>query len=218
MSPGNDRRLWWFLLAFFATWTLRATVLYQYDARVPPGLPRMSYQAAIKFALWVVPACAYLWFSGERPLGRSLKLTTPLTRRAVFWTIAGVAIVTADVVGSRLLIGANPAPAAPSQWLRIAVAGGATVLFEEIFFRGFVLQQLAVRLRFWPANLATSALFMLAHVPNWLWTRGATTAVASDLAAVFLLSCLFGYVVRRGDSLWPAVATHFTNNFLLAVL
>jgi uncharacterized protein len=92
------------------------------------------------------------------------------------------------------------------------------VLFEEILFRGFVLQQLCARLRFWPANLLTAALFMLAHLPHWLWTRGPALSVWLDLAAVFGLACLFGYVVRRSDSLWPGVITHLVNNFLVAVL
>jgi membrane protease YdiL (CAAX protease family) len=213
----RDRAFVWFLFLFFIVWASRATVLYAYDLSVPAGMLRTAYQAAVKFALWVVPACAYLWLTGERQLGRGLKLTTPFTRGVALWTAIGVSVVGADVLLSRLMR-PNPAPTALLQWPALLLGGAPAVLFEEILFRGFVLPQLSMRWRFWPANLTTAFLFMLAHVPNWLWTRGPVPSVWLDLAGVFALACWFGYLVRRTDSLWPAVATHLANNFLVAVL
>jgi len=217
MPDQRGRALLLFLLLFFVVWTARATVLYRYDLSVPAGTPRVMYQAALKFALWVVPACIYLWLTGERCLGRALKLATPFTRSVALWTVIGVSVVAADVALSRL-IRPNSAPAASSQWLAMLLGGAPAVLFEELLFRGFVLPQLSGRWRFWPANLTTAFLFMLAHVPNWLWTRGPVPSVWFDLAGVFALACWFGYLVRRSDSLWPAVITHLANNFLVAVL
>jgi len=218
MSQGGHRGLVLFLLFFFAAWTARATVLYQYDLRLPAGAPRVAYQATVKFALWVVPACVYLRLAGQRRLGRALGLTTPFGRRAALWTLVGISLVAADVALSRLLLWPNPAPAPFSRWPALVLGGAPTVLFEEILFRGFLLRELQARARFWPANLLTAALFMLAHVPNWLWTRGPVPSVWFDLGAVFALACLFGYVVRQGRSLWPGVAAHFANNFLVAVV
>ncbi len=215
---GSDAALLAFLLLFFAVWTARATVLFRYDLAVPAGPSRLAYSSAVKFALWVVPACLYLWLAGERRLGRALLLTTPFTRRAALWTLVGVALVAADVVLSRSTLLPNPAPAPLSRWPLLILGGAPAVLFEEILFRGFVLQQLQARLRFWPANLLTAALFMLTHAPHWLWTRGPVLSVWTDLAAVFALACLFGYLVRRSRSLWPAVVTHLANNFLVAIL
>jgi membrane protease YdiL (CAAX protease family) len=40
--------------------------------------------------------------------------------------------------------------------------------FEEIPFRGYILQKLAIRMNFWLANMLTSLLFVGVHLPGWL--------------------------------------------------
>jgi hypothetical protein len=76
---------------------------------------------------------------------------------------------------------------------------------EEIFFRGFVLRKLGGLGSFWKANLATSFLFVLIHWPYWLYADGVRAGRVRDSAAIFLLGCFPGFLVRRTDSLWPAI-------------
>jgi membrane protease YdiL (CAAX protease family) len=85
---------------------------------------------------------------------------------------------------------------------------------EEILFRGFVLNKLAERLKFWMANLLTAVLFTLIHWPFWIWRNGLNGWLIQTSAGIFLLAILLGYVVKLTNSLWPAVAVHIANNFL----
>jgi membrane protease YdiL (CAAX protease family) len=87
---------------------------------------------------------------------------------------------------------------------RIAVVllmAGLPALFEELAFRG-VLQPLLIRLtgRPWIGIMATALLFSFIHFQFY-----------GFLPRVFL-GLLFGWIVYRTGSLWPAVLAHFTNN------
>jgi membrane protease YdiL (CAAX protease family) len=80
---------------------------------------------------------------------------------------------------------------------------------EEVFFRGFLLQGLARRWRFWPAAVVTSALFALAHI----WWQ--------FYLPVFVLGLAFSWLFWRTGSLWASIAAHATINatsFLVALL
>jgi len=39
-----------------------------------------------------------------------------------------------------------------------------------------------------------------------------------NLANVFLLGCLFGWVMKKTNSLWPAIGAHIANNFLSGLI
>ncbi|GAB4246794.1 MAG: hypothetical protein Kow00122_03910 [Thermoleophilia bacterium] len=85
----------------------------------------------------------------------------------------------------------------------------AAPLGEETFFRGFLLQGLARRLRFWPAAVITSALFALAHVWWQLYVP------------IFILGLAFAWLFWRTGSIWAPIGAHATINgvsFLLALL
>lgn len=73
-------------------------------------------------------------------------------------------------------------------------------LAEETLFRGFLLQGLARRFRFWPAAFISSAAFALAHVWPHLYPP------------VFLLGLAFSWLFWRTGSLWTAIAAHATLN------
>ncbi len=85
--------------------------------------------------------------------------------------------------------------------------------WEELLFRG-VIQSWCLR-RAWGtrklacvshANLLTSALFSLSHAFN----HSLPWAIA-----VFAPSLVFGHLRERGESIWPAVATHASYNAML---
>ena len=48
--------------------------------------------------------------------------------------------------------------------------------------------------------------------------RGFSGAVIKDMANVFLLGCLFGWVMKKTNSLWPAIGAHIANNFLSGLI
>ena len=76
----------------------------------------------------------------------------------------------------------------------------AAPLAEEIFFRGFLLQGLARRLRFWPAAIVSSAVFAVAHI----WWQ--------FYVPIFILGLIFAWLFWRTGSLWASIAAHATIN------
>ena len=71
-------------------------------------------------------------------------------------------------------------------------------LVEEVYFRGFLLNKLWQAVGFWRANLGSSLLFGLIHVPGWhALGRFATPFVAADLVGIVIFGMLFGWAMRK---------------------
>jgi membrane protease YdiL (CAAX protease family) len=213
---------WAVLVGFFAVWALRATVLFGVDLAIAEGLPRRLYSEAVKALVWGGSAIAYLRWVRRAPIVSSLKLTTSAPLRA--WTLP-LAVSALYLAGCAADVAHKHGAAAGLLLSALGERGPllfASALFssfvEELFFRGFVLDELSRRARFSWANLGTSALFVAVHLPYWLWTRGASAVVAWDAAGVFGLSLVLGFVVYRTRSLWPAVGVHALSNALNAAL
>ncbi|HWF39209.1 MAG TPA: type II CAAX endopeptidase family protein [Candidatus Acidoferrales bacterium] len=83
-------------------------------------------------------------------------------------------------------------------WAAVFVVVG---LFEEFFFRGYMLFTLTTGIGFWPAALALSALFGYVHHGN----SGETWLGAFNAGLVGLLFCL---LLRRTGDLWMAIGFH----------
>jgi membrane protease YdiL (CAAX protease family) len=201
---------------FFFVWTIRATVLFRVDAGIASEVWRNVYSNVVKFAVWVVPVFFYLKCVEGREPFRYLKLTTKPERRSlplafviVIAYFSLVLITSLFVQGKHVSVNFNA----------VALASTAVSSFsEEIMFRGFLLNELRERVRFWPANLLTALLFALIHVPNWLWTRGFQTTMMFDLVGIFALACLLGYLLRKTNTLWVCVGAHVFNNILASLL
>ncbi len=86
---------------------------------------------------------------------------------------------------------------------------------EEVFFRGYVQQQLAARFRsplVW--MILPSALFALGHyLPE---EAGSNATMIAIWAGVF--GILMADITARAGSLGPAIALHFYNNFMAIVV
>jgi membrane protease YdiL (CAAX protease family) len=108
---------------------------------------------------------------------------------------------------------------------KLATRGGipflwnlSTAFNEEFLFRGFVLTELARTFGFWRGNLFCSLLFTMIHWPYWVWSKGIHTVFSMDSGAIFLFSLVLGYLVKKTESLWPAIIVHTLNNFIVGVL
>ncbi|HSB11186.1 MAG TPA: type II CAAX endopeptidase family protein [Blastocatellia bacterium] len=209
-----------YIATFVIVWTLRATVFISIDEGIESSTWRNVYSNAVKFAIWVVPAfiTLRLW---HLPPFNYLKLTTSVNKRGL--------IVAAMVVGAWLgfvlvaeaaLSGRNAGAILlqRSDYLRVLAGVFVSPIWEETLFRGFFLNRLNESLSFWKSNLISAALFVLAHVPYWVSKNGLSPNVMRDLANVFLLGCLFGWVMKKTNSLWPAIGAHIANNFLSGLI
>jgi membrane protease YdiL (CAAX protease family) len=57
-------------------------------------------------------------------------------------------------------------------------------LFEEIPFRGFILQKLQEKFPFWISNLLSSLLFLIIHLPGWMMLHA---LMWSNVISIFVL-------------------------------
>lgn len=210
-----------YIAVFLLVWSLRATVFIHIDESIESAAWKNVYSNVVKFAVWVVPAFITLRVWGLRPLTYT-KLTTRLDKRgsilgaivAVVWlslVVLGEAVLTHRNVGAMLL-------QRSSEWLSILVGVFFSPICEEILFRGFFLNWLNESISFWRSNVLSALLFMLVHWPYWVSKFGFSVGVIKDSINVFLLGCLFGWVMKKSNSLWPAIGMHIANNFLSGLI
>lgn len=81
-----------------------------------------------------------------------------------------------------------------------------TPLAEELLFRGLMFTGFRNKLPFWPAAIAISMLFAVAH-----WQAN----VAIDVFVMSLISC---YIREKSGSLWPSIFLHVFKNGLAFIL
>lgn len=210
-----------YVLAFFIIWSLRATLFISVDEAIESSLWKNVYSNAIKFIIWVVPVFVTLVLLRRQPF-KYLKLTTRVDKRGLITsTIVVVAWLGLVVIGESLVSGKSVGlllSQKSPQWLGILAGVFCSPIWEEILFRGFFLNRLNETLSFWASNLISAFLFMLAHAPYWISKNGLSGAVLKDIVNVFLLGCLFGWVMKKTNSLWPAIGAHIANNFLSGLI
>jgi len=78
--------------------------------------------------------------------------------------------------------------------------------------------QVALSASFHRANLFTAALFLLIHVPGWLYMQGPHWGLLSLGASIFVIGWVLGWLVEITQSLWPSILLHFLNNLLSIAL
>lgn len=92
-----------------------------------------------------------------------------------------------------------------SPWGLVAVSLVPGVC-EELLFRGAIFGLLRRRFPLWAALVGQAALFALLH------------AIGARLPYTFALGLVFGLLVWRTGSLWPAILAHAAHNFLATQL
>ncbi|MDP4177187.1 MAG: CPBP family intramembrane metalloprotease [Bacillota bacterium] len=89
------------------------------------------------------------------------------------------------------------------------ISGLTVGIFEEIPFRGFLLQKLMKRMRFIKSNLITSILFTSIHIPIWLFSG---TNIFNSINTLIIVSFILGYLFKESDSLWVPIICHSVFN------
>lgn len=210
-----------YLVVFFLVWSLRAIVFIRIDESIDSGVWKNVYSNTVKFIIWVVPVFITLWVSRLRPF-TYLKLTTAVNKRGLLLgAVVTLAWFSLIVLGESLIQKRNAwamLAARSSDWLGILAGVFFSPICEEILFRGFFLNRLNESLSFWRANIIAGLLFMLAHWPYWLSRNGFAPQVIKDSVNVFLLGCLFGWLMKKTNSLWPSIGAHVANNFLSGLM
>jgi membrane protease YdiL (CAAX protease family) len=201
-----------YLGVFYSLWTL--WVLYGYprlQALGPRSLPYALANLAVRSALWIAPVVLYVRYVERRDPIDYLRLTRNW-RRGV---CVGLLFAAVNLAGSAARFGLPHVHAGAITWNTVLSTSLAIGLFEELPFRGLMLQTLAPRCGWLMANVLTSLLFVLIHVPGWvsLGTWRLATAFV-----IFVLGFMFGLAFRLSGSLWGAVIAHSTNDLFASVL
>jgi membrane protease YdiL (CAAX protease family) len=201
----------WFGLwlgGLLAAWT-GAWVVYQrlFAARLPlGGWCSFWWWTGAKVLIWIVPPLWMLWRDGQRPahstgldttrgLGLAVLLALPYLALQISWS----ALRHHWPAEARFPAAVNACVVAP--------------LFEELVFRGFVLQRLRrLAVGFWPAAVGTTAAFALLHAPGWLFMNGATLSTLLSVLNVAAIGMVLAAVAWRLPSLWCAILIHAVHN------
>jgi membrane protease YdiL (CAAX protease family) len=220
---ASTKTLLIFWVVFYIVWVIRGTVFYAAaDLSISNETYRLIFSNVVKFLVWVVPAVAYvLWLEHANPL-TSMKITTPIDKRGlVIGIVVSLLYFTAILVSEKFKTGRTLAPllaASAGVWLTKLAQVFFSPIFEEIMFRGFVLPQLNRRMEFWEANVLQAAFFTAMHWPNWIQVNGLQFSILASSISIFVIGLLLGWLLRRTNSIWPPVAVHILNNFLVGFL
>jgi membrane protease YdiL (CAAX protease family) len=158
---------------------------------------------------------------GLRPLTYT-KLTTSVNKRGFIVGAIVVAVwLSLVVLGEAALSHRNVGAMLlqrSSRSLSILTGVFFSPIWEEILFRGFFLNRLNESFSFWNANVISALLFMLVHWPYWVSKNGFSAGIIKDSINVFALGCLFGWLMKKSNSLWPSIGAHIANNFLSGLI
>ncbi len=208
VATSDSSRLAVYGLVFFAVWSCYLVFLTPHFGGGPAFL---ILENLVKLSLWTLPVFLLVRYEESQSPLDFLKLRKGWRRGLLFGLGLG-AVLSAYLITVSLPGGFDFDPGfASGKWVSGVLLVGFT---EEIVFRGYILQRLAARLRFGRANLVTSLLFVLIHVPRWIRDE---RAIGLGLlgAALFLIafSLLLGWVLERSDSLWACILAHSISNF-----
>jgi len=199
-----------YTVMIFTAWGAYVGTAYVPIRRAAADLAPFANEA-VRACVFALPALLLLRAEGVRRPWDSLKLSTHAGRGVVWGALVGCALVATHAGLTWGLSGQGPRPIPAEAYF---TALGVATVIEEVAFRGFLLQHLAVAVGFWSANLASALLFAAIHIPGWLLVDRAVIGADKvvPLMEIFTLGLGLGYLLRRTGSLWSCVLAHSANN------
>jgi membrane protease YdiL (CAAX protease family) len=159
----------------------------------------------------VLPVFGYLGYVDRVDVLEYLRLKQHW-RRGV---LIGLTLSVINFVGTMARIGHPVWSSAHVTWNSILGTSILIGVFEEIPFRGFVLQKLQERFDFVTAVVISSVLFVGAHIPGWIMLGSLSV---SRTAYIFAFGSVMAIVLRYSQSLWAPIIAHSLNDGLSNVL
>ncbi|GIV15694.1 MAG: CAAX protease family protein [Armatimonadota bacterium] len=225
MPPRHADAVMWGLVAYFTATYLGGWIAGLFVRMLPPSTPLL---VVLVLLVQVATGCAALWVlylqmrrSGAswREIGWTWK---PLSAHLAWGTAAYVAMIPVlliTVVFVQVLLPSIPSPAHPiagvassenSPWVMVLlflVAAVFAPLFEEIFFRGVLLNALwAYTGNRWVGIVGSALVFSVLHPQMYLgWI------------AVFVIGLMLGGLFVERRSLVPCLWMHALNNTVALV-
>jgi membrane protease YdiL (CAAX protease family) len=206
-----------FLAVFFALWILRATYLIRIDQSIQSSESRAAFSMLAKIMLWAFPAALFgYWARRTNPIEYLGLSAIPSSKK---WTICLITISLWCLVIFSFELAAGHKTVSIGTGIESGIVSRfaifiLTPLIEEIFFRGLVLKEISVFIRFAFSNIVTSLLFVGIHLPYWISSGIQPHEIARTSLGVFLFSLFAGWLYFFSKSIWPPTAAHMANNIL----
>ena len=203
-----------YLSCFYLAWAL----VWVYS--VYPWATRTIGDATLMYALiniafrlliWVLPVFLFLRYIDHVNVLEYLQLKQ-YWRRGV---IVGLTVSVINFLGMMVRIGQPAWGSAHVTWNSILGTSILVGVFEEVPFRGFVLQKLQERFDFVTSTVISSILFVGAHIPGWIMLGSLT---ASKVFYIFVFGAVMAIMFRYSQSLWAPIITHSLNDGLSNVM
>ena len=203
-----------YLAFFYLTWTFVWVYGVFPWANRAIGNATLSYalvNIAFRLLIWVLPVWGYLRYIDNVNVLEYLQLKSHWKRGV----IVGLTLSVINFLGTVARIGPPVWSSPHITWNSILGTSILVGVFEEVPFRGFMLQKLQERFDFATSTIISSALFVGAHVPGWIMLGSLT---AHNVMYVFAFGAVMAIVLRYTRSLWAPIITHSLNDCLSFVI
>jgi len=197
-----------YLIVFFAVWV--GYVIWIYPWKETLGNTTLLYaivDITIRLLVWVLPVFLFLRYIDHVDPLEYLGLKQNW-RKGV---IIGIVFSLINFLASVIRYG-TPHPSIESiTWNSILSTSIFIGFVEEIPFRGFTLQKFEAQYGFWVANVVSSILFLVIHLPGWVLFNQFNIINA---ISIFIFGALWAILFKYSKSLWGAIIAHSLNDFI----
>jgi membrane protease YdiL (CAAX protease family) len=139
-----------------------------------------------------------------------LKLTKQI-RKGLLWALTGGLVFGAGISYRHFSLGHPIHLPTGNIWYNLILTVG---FMEEIPLRGLVFQKLNEYLRFWPATVLSSLVFMVMHFPAWIAQGQPFAYFLTTGFYVLVFAGIMCVILKRSGSLWGCIIIHSMNDFI----
>jgi membrane protease YdiL (CAAX protease family) len=201
-----------YLIVFHAFWL--GYVLWGYPWVKSLGDTTLRFalvNITLRLLVWVLPVFLYLRYIDHVDPIEYLKLRQNWKQGIII----GIGLSFLIFLGSMVRSGV-PHPSSQSlTWNSVLSTSLLIGFFEEVPYRGLILQKLEERYGFWIANLLSSLLFLSIHLPGWISFR---LLRAETVISVFIFGLVMAIVFKYCKSLWGTIIAHSLNDCISFVI
>ena len=188
-------------------------ILWAFYRYFPNLLSDWAEEAILKPLIWLLPTFWIVRFVEKEKLS-SLGITRKNLKLAITWGL-GLGIVFAlegfliNVIKYRQ-VGESQLALDPEIFLRLFVLSFIIAVSEEIVFRGYIFNRfLALWKNEWKANIVSSLLFVIVHLPVGIFTLGYSSSVMLFyLFLIFVYGFGAAFVFARSRNIVAPILLH----------
>ncbi len=159
-----------------------------------------------KAIFWILPVFIYLRFIGIKDFGDFLKIRNKWISGVVWGILLSIFWVILRWLLFCVILGhKNISFNIGSFYL---IAGILVGIFEEIPFRGLILQELNEQMKFWSANIISTLIFLVYHIPTWIYSGQGYANLLPNCFIVIFLGLIWGFMFKKTRSIWSVAIFH----------